>query len=355
MRRLRFRAGRRLLPRLMDAGLKPSDVRVVPGAAGGPKWLVLAELDRFIFGNWLKTSGEPVDLVGASAGAWRFAAAAQQDPAAALDRLKDAYIHQSYSAKPPLAEVTAQCRKIIGSFAGERAAEEILSNPHLRLQVVTARSRHLTGSDAKPVAAIGFGAAAAFNALSRKALGLFQERVVFHHPEAAPVMDEGGGLAVTRVMLTAGNLQEALLASGAIPFLSERVAAPAGAPPGWYRDGGLTDYHFDFAWRVKEGEAVLYPHFSHEIVPGWLDKTLFWRRAGAESLKDVLLVSPSDEFVASLPMKKIPDRSDFYTFKGRDAERFRLWEETAARCRELADEFAEAVEGVKLREWVEPA
>jgi len=354
MRRLRLRAGRRLLPKLKDAGLKPSDVRAVPGAAGGPKWLVLAELDRFIFGNWLKKDGGPVELVGASAGAWRFAAAAQDDPAAALDRLKDAYIHQSYSAKPPLSEVTGQCRRIIGAFAGEGAAGEILSNPRLRLHVVTARSRHLTGSDSKPVAALGFAGAAAFNALSRRALGLFQQRVVFHHPQAAEILDEGGGLALTRVPLTAGNLQEALLASGAIPFLSERVAAPEGAPPGWYRDGGLTDYHFDFGWRVNEGEAVLYPHFSHEVVPGWLDKSLFWRRTGAESLRDVLLVSPSDEFVASLPMKKIPDRSDFYTFKGKDAERFRLWEETAARCRELADEFAETVEGGKLGERVEP-
>ena len=50
-------------------GLQPVDIGVVPGAAGGPKGLILGPLDRFIFGDWLAASNHDVHLVGASIGA----------------------------------------------------------------------------------------------------------------------------------------------------------------------------------------------------------------------------------------------------------------------------------------------
>ena len=46
-------------------GLQPQDVGVVPGAAGGPKGLILGPLDRFIFGDWLAQASHDVHLVGA--------------------------------------------------------------------------------------------------------------------------------------------------------------------------------------------------------------------------------------------------------------------------------------------------
>lgn len=45
----------------------------------------------------------------------------------------------------------------------------------------------------------------------------------------------------------------------------------------------------------------------------------------AGNMENVVLVAPSDKFVLSLPMGKIPDRKDFYTFRGKDKERQDYW------------------------------
>ncbi len=74
-RALRLYAGPKARAHIERHGLRPQDVGVVPGAAGGPKGLVLGPLDRFIFGEWLSQSTQPVHLVGASIGAWRMATA----------------------------------------------------------------------------------------------------------------------------------------------------------------------------------------------------------------------------------------------------------------------------------------
>ena len=70
---LRIYAGPKARRHIEQQGLQPQDVGVVPGAAGGPKGLILGPLDRFIFGEWLAQSSQPVHLVGASIGAWRMA------------------------------------------------------------------------------------------------------------------------------------------------------------------------------------------------------------------------------------------------------------------------------------------
>jgi hypothetical protein len=80
--------------------LQPADICTVPGAAGGPKGLILGPLDRFIFGQWLPQSCQPVHLVGASIGAWRMATACLNHPVAAFERLEHDYIHQHYHLEP---------------------------------------------------------------------------------------------------------------------------------------------------------------------------------------------------------------------------------------------------------------
>ncbi|MCG6906092.1 MAG: hypothetical protein LJE63_05650 [Desulfobacteraceae bacterium] len=47
-------------------------------------------MDRFLFGGWITGRRRSLYLVGSSSGAWCFAAAAQADPLAALDRLERA-------------------------------------------------------------------------------------------------------------------------------------------------------------------------------------------------------------------------------------------------------------------------
>jgi hypothetical protein len=123
-------------------GLRAQDIAAIPAAAGGPKGLVLGPLDRFVFGNWLAQSAQPVDLIGASIGAWRMATACLDVPRDALERLEHAYIHQDYVVEPGRKRPTA--RHISERFgAGLRAfygdaVPQLLAHPRFRLHVVTA-------------------------------------------------------------------------------------------------------------------------------------------------------------------------------------------------------------------------
>ena len=82
---LTLRAGPDALRLVRERGLRAQDVDIIPGASGGAKWLALAGLDRFLFGEFLQQPREkPVHLIGSSIGSWRMACLAQRDPVAAL-------------------------------------------------------------------------------------------------------------------------------------------------------------------------------------------------------------------------------------------------------------------------------
>ena len=100
MKALRIHAGPTARRHIEQHGLRPHDVGVIPGAAGGPKGLILGPLDRFLFGHWLPQSSQPVHLVGGSIGAWRMATACLNDSVAAFERLERDYIAQHYELPP---------------------------------------------------------------------------------------------------------------------------------------------------------------------------------------------------------------------------------------------------------------
>ena len=80
---LRYRAGERAFRRIREEGFRPESIRAVLAPASGPKWLVLAGLDRALMGSGFaakaaKAAG--VLLAGSSAGAWRALALASRDP-----------------------------------------------------------------------------------------------------------------------------------------------------------------------------------------------------------------------------------------------------------------------------------
>ena len=80
MHALTLRAGPDALHLLRERGLRAEDVDIIPAASGGPKWLVLAGLDRFLFGQFLAAPRtRPMHLVGSSIGSWRMACLAQRD------------------------------------------------------------------------------------------------------------------------------------------------------------------------------------------------------------------------------------------------------------------------------------
>ena len=138
--------------------------------------------------------------------------------------------------------------------------------------------------------------------------------------------------------LTPQNLAHALRASASIPLLMQGVRNPAGAPAGTYWDGGIIDYHLALPYSSADG-LVLYPHFANHITPGWLDKPFRKRRAQGPTLANVVMVSPSPAFVASLPNGKLPDRGDFKRYGTDHAARIAVWRRAFAESERMAEAF----------------
>jgi len=338
---LTIRAGRRALERIRSSGLDPALVEIVPGAAGGPKALGIAGLDRAIFGDWLASAPRVRHLIGASIGAWRFAAASCPDPVKALGEFARLYTEQSYPPRPSRNFVSQAARTMLGElFAGKEA--QILASPWNRLHIITVRGRWPLTRDSSFHTPLGFGMAAMANVIGRRHLARFIDRTVFFdardHP---PVMPERFDAFHTHtVTLDAQNLGEALLASASIPMVLEGVVNIPSAPLGIYWDGGLIDYHLHLPYHHAEG-LVLYPHFTDRIVPGWLDKAMPWRRARGEWLDNVVLVAPSREYLATLPHGRLPSRQDFKRFAGDDARRMAAWRKAISESERLGDAFLE--------------
>ena len=175
MKALRIHAGPGALEHIRKNGLSPQDVRTIPGAAGGPKGLILGPIDRFLFGEWLPRSSQPIDLVGASIGAWRLANACLDDSKTALQAFEDGYIEQHFEIPPGQKRLTAkqvsvQFAEGLRGFYGGRASE-VLAHPRYRLHVITARGRHILGREGRARTPVGYLAAFVSNSVHRKSLG----------------------------------------------------------------------------------------------------------------------------------------------------------------------------------------
>ncbi len=343
MKALRIYAGPKARQHIEQHGLLPQHVGVVPGAAGGPKGLVLGALDRFIFGDWLAQSSQPVHLVGASIGAWRMATACLNQPVRAFERLEHDYIHQDYALepgqkKPSAAHISERFGQSLQAFYGGRV-HEVLNHPRYRLHVVTSRGRHLLGREHGLRTPLGYLGAFVSNTVHRKAMGAWLERVVFSTPGAA-LPFATTDYPTRQIALTEANFNPALQASCSIPFVLKAVHNIPGAPPGAYWDGGITDYHLhlNYAAQAPQG-LVLYPHFQKAVVPGWLDKALKWRHGATHFLDNMVLLAPDPAWVKTLPNGKLPDRSDFTRY-GPDLQgRVKAWGAAVSASRQLADEF----------------
>ena len=346
MRALQVFAGPLARARLRERGLVRADVRVIPAAAGGPKGLVLNALDRWLFGEWLAGTDHVVHLLGASIGAWRMACACLADPAAALAQLADDYIGQRYEHAPGRAPAPSHVSAVFAAKLHERFAgreEEVLGSSRCRLHVFTSRGRHLLGRESRWRTPLGYLGAFASNAVHRKAMGAWLERVIFHdaRPPALPVALHD--YRTHQVALDETNLRTAILASCSIPFWLDAVHDIPGAPRGAYWDGGITDYHLHLDYASMGEGLVLYPHFQKAIVPGWLDKALRHRHRASARLANVVVLAPHPEWVRTLPNGKLPDRSDFKAYGDDVAARIAVWRRATAQGARLADEFATLV------------
>ncbi|MGB5337404.1 MAG: hypothetical protein WBN07_17425 [Woeseiaceae bacterium] len=346
-----FRAGAGALGSIRTHGFDISSVGTIAGASGGAKWLVLSQLDRAILANFMPGMTSPVHLIGSSIGSWRFSCYAQQDPVAAIERLEYAYLEQSYSEKPDIHEITAKSREILNFVLGDTGVDEILGNPLFRMHVMAVRSRHVLATEYRGLLAAGLITAAALNAVSRRSLGLFFERALFFDKRDVPPFFDLAGLPIQRIEMSRANLADAVIATGSIPLVLSGVRNISGATPGVYRDGGVIDYHLDLPHSARE-RITLFPHFYERIVPGWFDKKLKWRRPSPGNVDRTILISPSPEFVSTLPHGKIPDRTDFTRYT--PAERVAAWRNCVQACERLADEFNEVMVKDQLAARLQP-
>lgn len=354
MSSLQIHAGPKALAHLREHGLRPQDIAIIAGAAGGPKGLILQAIDQWLFGEWLPTAPRERTLIGASIGAWRMAAACHADPVAAFQRLGTLYCEQRYPQKPSAHYVSEVCTVLLNDFIGGHEAE-IPAHPYHRLQIVTVRGRKLLTAPQRGLTTLaGFAAATIANAASRNRLAGHLERIVIGdtRDEASWLKTRFDAFDTHFAPLGSDNVGRALLASGTLPFIMAPVVNIPHAPDGTYWDGGLIDYHLALPYAraavSSPGELVLYPHFTDHIVPGWFDKPLPWRRAGRgrhrEWLDNVILVSPSRSFLATLPRNKLPDRKDFAHYGLDHDRRIRDWKMAMGESGRLRDELANFVE-----------
>lgn len=356
MAALQVFAGPAARARLAERGLRPEDIGLVPAAAGGPKGLILNGLDRFLFGDFLARSQQPVHLLGASIGAWRMASAClaprPEDAAAAFESMAAAYIAQQYDPEPGRKSPSAA---LVSTRFGETLAEQfsgheaaVLAHPRWRLHFVTSRGRGLLARESRWRTPLGYLGAYAANALHRPWLGRWLERVVFSDPRAGlPIRLHD--FPSRELHLSPRNLRAALLASCSIPFWLQAQHDLPGAPRGAYWDGGITDYHLHLDYRGLMGSAaplVLYPHFQRQVVPGWLDKALKRRHRASDFLSNMVLLAPHPDWVRGLPGAKLPDREDF--LKLDLAERQRRWRLAVRESQRLAEELAEMTQASRL-------
>ncbi|CUS49221.1 MAG: Patatin-like phospholipase [Idiomarinaceae bacterium HL-53] len=318
---IEIRAGEEAFQHIQAQGLQANDISLLLGASGGPKWFVLQGIDNFLFGEWFKGRTKPLNLLGTSAGGWRFASLGRADAAAASHLFCELYRATVYSAKPDVKEITEKAVELLEIYAPDTAVAEILEQTVFRHHMIVAQAKGLNASENRVKQGVGLMRAAASNAIHRKRLGKHFERVVFHHPAAHPPLGKAWqDLPTSHVQLTQENFRQALLATGSIPMVLAGVENILGTQGGMFRDGGVTDYHFDVDLSEQSG-LVLYPHFQREVIPGWFDKKLK-RRTTGKNWPRVINIVPTQAFIDALPYGKIPDRNDFAKFDPQTRQKY---------------------------------
>lgn len=346
---LRFIAGPKAFNTLSEQGLKPELFSQLLAASGGPKWIGIAAIDKFLFSEFFKSHQHPLHTLGASSGAWRLACFAQNNPLAAYQRLEDLYIGQRYDKKPTMFAVSEQVKEILSGLLGSQGASEIIVNPYINSHYIACRGRHLNQIANKASLGLGLMTAAATNFVSRKTLSWHFERYVFGLRQSQSPFVNLNDLPSQYCRLSQANIHQVLLATGSIPWILAPVTKINGAPDGHYYDGGITDYHFDLPLYKPTG-MTLYPHFLPRMSPGWFDKSQR-RRDAKHNYDNALILAPSQDYVARLPYSKLPDRNDFSHLDS-DA-RIRYWRKAADMSQVLADELSDVIAKQSLPQRLE--
>lgn len=337
-------AGKNAAKIINEQGFKPELFTSFLGASGGPKWFTLFGLDKYIFGEFFKNRTQPLNLIGSSAGAFRSACFAQNDPVAAIERLAKSYSQTRYSSnKPTPAEITIKARALLEDVFGDNGVTEIINNPVFKAHFIVAKSNGFIASENKLIQLLGLSKSYMLNRVNRKLLGSQYERFIFGAPNSNVSITDSYNFKTQNIALDQTNLKDALLASGSIPLVMQGIKNIAGSPQGMYRDGGIIDYHFDV--KINNPGLILYPHFNCDPKAGWFDKNLK-RKVAPQNYDNVVMITPSKKFVAGLPYGKIPDRNDFTDL---DADtRIKYWNTVFSETEKLAEAFDKDLDTAKF-------
>jgi len=338
MKYLQIIAGTTALSQLQQFGFKQQLFSHFLGASGGPKWFCLYGLDRYMFGQFFAQRQTPLHLIGSSAGAFRFAALAQQDPVAAITRFANYYSTISYAANSSITDVRDSTYLMLDNLLAANGIEQILDNPVVKAHFIVAKSNGLAASETKIAQLTGLTGSYLANRIDRRLLAKQYHRYIFSNDPSAFTLNDPAAIPTQIIKLSQHNLRNALYASGAIPLLMSGVTNIAGAPAGTYRDGGIIDYHFDFAIESQDSQTplVLYPHFNTAPKSGWFDKSLT-RQPHQASYDNVVMLAPTQAFLDLLPYKKIPDRNDFKNLS--NSARTAYWQQVLQLSELLAQDF----------------
>jgi hypothetical protein len=345
-------AGKRAYEIIRDGGFHFDRVTTYFGPATGPRWLIASGFDLTLLKNEILGRSKSVHLVGSSAGAMRFAAWLQPEPEKSYRTLMENYIGITYTRKDTPATVLESLVNLANTYIENDALSFALVNKKYRLAIITARARNLVASELKWIQQMGIGICFLFNAINRSFIHDFAERVVFYNGPKPPhfclLPDYRGRF----IRLNEINFKYAVMASGAIPLVVAGIKDIYGAPSGTYRDGGLIDYHLTHNYARTDDDITLFFNHQKRIIPGWLDKKLSYRRPTEDILDNVLMINPTDTFIAGLPGGKIPERDDFSTFIDTPAARIKNWRRAVELAQPLGEEFLELVESNKIRDVV---
>lgn len=342
---LQIYAGANALKTIQEHGFKQELFTNFLGASGGPKWFTLFGLDKYLFGEFFKNRVNELNLIGSSAGAFRAACFAQKSPVEAIERLAYKYARVVYSEKPTPQEISDNATEIISHVFGESGEQEILDNDIFKAHFIVAKCIGFTASESKYKQGAGLLSSMLLNKINRQYLSLQYQRFIFKHPSSQLTISDPYKIPSYYINLQKQNIGESLMASGSIPMVMAGVKNIQGAPSGMYRDGGIIDYHFDFTLEQKSKGLTLYPHFNSTPKAGWFDKNSN-RAVLNSSYDDVVMLAPSDEFINSLPYKKIPDRTDFNNLDANT--RLNYWLTVLKETERLADAFNEFIVKQKI-------
>jgi hypothetical protein len=351
---LTIRAGPRALQKIRAHGLDPALVEIIPGAAGGPKGLGIAGLDRAIFGEWLPSKPRVRHLIGGLDRGLALRGRVPARPGEGASRIRSAS-----TRKPPIrpGPAAASCRsphaRCSRRFSRD-AKDEVLASPWHRLHILTVRGRWPLTRDSSLHTSLGFGSRRSPTAIGRRHLARFIDRTVFLDARDRPPFMTVGDLSATGagapaalqcVSTPTASRSTARTwgrapRSASIPMILEGVANIAARARG--RLLGRRHHRLPPAPAYHHAEGiVLYPHFTDRIIPagstracrggaraasGWTT-WWWWRRRTSTS--------------RSCRTRKLPDRKDFARYAGNDAGRMVAWRKAIAESERLAEAFME--------------